>query len=124
MCSRQPVMYREQHGLSIVTFLVVAIVIVFGAIGFMKVGPAYMEYFTVKKAVKAVAAEGRTTTVAEVRKGFDRRAVIDNIEVIGGQDLEVSKEGNEVVVSFSYTKKVGLFGNMSLLIEFAGASNR
>jgi hypothetical protein len=117
-------MYRRQRGLSMTTLLVVAVIIVFGAIGFMKVGPAYMEYFKVKKAVHAVALEGRTGTVADVRKGFDRQAVMDDIDVIRGQDLDVSKEGNEVVVAFAYTKKVGLFGNVSLLIEFAGASNQ
>ena len=117
-------MYRRQRGLSMTTFLVIAVVLIFGALGGMKVGPAYMEYFKVKKAVSAVALEGRTATVADVRKGFDRRAQIDDIDVIGGQDLEVTKEGGEVVVSFAYSKKVALFGNVSLLIEFAGASNR
>ena len=124
MCRSQRVIYRSQHGLSMPFFLVVAVLVVFGAIAFMKIGPAYMEYFTVKKAVNAVAAEGRTGTVAEVRRGFDRRAVIDNIEVISGADLDVTKDGGEVVVSFAYSKKVGLFGNVSLLIEFAGASNQ
>ena len=124
MCRRQRVRYRKQRGLSMATFLVVAVVIVFAAIAGMKIGPAYMEYFTVKKAVHAVALEGRTATVADVRKGFDRRAQIDDINVIGGKDLEVSKEGSEVVVAFAYSKKVGLFGNVSLLIEFAGASNQ
>jgi len=117
-------MYRRQRGLSMTTLLVVAVVIIFGAIGGMKIGPAYMEYGKVKKAVAAVALEGRTGTVADVRKGFDRRAQIDDVDVISGNDLEVSKEGGEVVVSFSYSKKVGLFGNVSLLIEFAGASNQ
>ena len=117
-------MYRRQRGLSMTTLLVAAVVIVFGALGFMKVGPAYKEYFEVKRAISAAAQEGRTGTVADVRKGFERRAIIDNIEVIGPQDLEISKEGGEVVVSFSYSKKVGLFGNVSLLIEFAGASNQ
>jgi hypothetical protein len=117
-------MYRNQRGLSMVTFLVVAVLVVFGAIGGMKIAPAYMEYAKVKKAVSAVALEGRTATVADVRKGFDRRAQIDDIDVIGGKDLEVSKEGGDVVVSFAYSKKVGLVGNVSLLIEFSGASNQ
>ena len=124
MSRRQRVMDRKQRGLSMVTFLVVAVVLIFGAIGGMKVGPAYKEYFEVKRAVTAAAQDGRTGTVADVRKGFERRAIVDSIDVIGPQDLEVSKEGNEVVVSFSYTKKVPLFGNVSLLFEFAGASNR
>jgi hypothetical protein len=117
-------MYRKQRGLSMATFLVVGIIVVIVAVFGMKVGPAYMEYFKVKRAVTAVALEGRTTTVGEVRRGFDRRAIIDDIDVISGRDLEVSKEGNDIVVSFSYLKKVSLFGNVSLLIEFAGASNQ
>ena len=117
-------MYRNQRGLSMTTLLVVAVVIILGAIFGMKVGPAYMEYAKIRKAVSAVAIEGRTGTVADVRKGFDRRATIDDIDVISGNDLDVSKEGNEVVVAFSYAKKVGLFGNVSLLIEFSGASNQ
>lgn len=124
MCCRQRTSYSRQRGLSMATFMVVAVVLVLGAIAGMKIGPAYMEYGKVKKAVSAVAIEGRTATVVEVRKGFDRRAQIDDINVIGGQDLEVSKEGGEVVVAFSYSKKVELFGNVSLLIEFAGASNQ
>jgi len=124
MCRRQGVMDRKQRGLSMVTFLVVAVVVVFGAIAFMKIGPAYQEYFSVKRAVAATALDARSATVLEVRRGFERRAVIDNIDVIGSQDLEISKEGNDVVISFSYTKKVPLFGNVSLLFEFAGASNR
>lgn len=120
----QNALYSRQRGLSMVTFLVVAVVLVFGAIGGMKIGPSYMEYSKIKKAVSAVALEGRTSTVLEVRRGFDRRAQIDDIDVISGNDLEVSKEGNEVVVAFSYSKKVPLGGNVSLLIEFAGASNQ
>ena len=124
MYHRQRVMYRKQRGLSITTLLVVAVILVFGAIGFMKIGPAYLEYFKVKKAIHAAALEGRAATVADVRKSFDRQAVMDDINVIGSQDLDVSKEGNEVVVAFAYSKKVGLFGNVSLLIEFAGTSNQ
>lgn len=117
-------MYRRQRGFSMTTFIVIAVIGVFGAIGGMMVGPSYMEYGKIKKAVAVVAAEGRTGTVGEVRKAFDRRAQVDDINVISGTDLEVTKEGGEVVVSFAYSKKVALFSNVSLLIEFAGASNQ
>lgn len=106
------------------TFLVVAVLLVVVAIAGMKIGPAYMEYGTIKKAIVAVAAEGRTGTVADVRKGFDRRAQIDDINAVTGADLEVSKEGGDVVVSFAYTKKIPLGANVSLVIDFAGASNK
>ena len=106
------------------TFIVIAVVLILAAIGGMMVGPSYMEYGKVKKAVVAIALEGRSTTVGEVRKAFDRRAQIDDINVISGGDLDITKEGGDVVVSFSYTKKVPLFSNISLQIDFAGSSNQ
>jgi len=122
-CSQRPI-YHRQRGLSMVTFLAVAVVLVIGAIFGMKIVPAYMEYYTLKRAVTRVAAEHRTGTVADVRKGFDAQAAIDNIDVLGARDLDISKDSGEVVVTFAYTKKVPLFRNVSLVIEFEGASNK
>lgn len=122
-CSQRPI-YRRQRGLSMVTFLAVAVVLIIGAIGGMKVVPAYMEYYTLKKTVARVATDHRTGTVADVRKGFDAQAAIDNIDVIGARDLDISKDSGEVVITFAYTKKVPLFRNVSLVIEFEGASNK
>jgi len=38
-------------------------------------------------------------------------------------DLEVTKEGNDIVVSVAYPKRIPLFGNVSLVIDFAASSN-
>jgi hypothetical protein len=103
--------------------VVVCIVIVFVAIGGLKIAPAYIEYYTVKKAIAAVAQTTSKGTVAEVRAAFDRRAQIDDIEVVSGKNLEISKEGNEVVISVAYPKRISLFGNVSVVIEFAASSN-
>ena len=105
--------------------LVVCIVIVFVALGVLKVTPAYIEYFKVKKAVVGIvrSGEGRGSTVGDIRAAFNRRAAVDDIDVIEAKDLEITKEGNDVVISFAYPKKVQLFGNVSLLFDFAGASN-
>lgn len=103
--------------------LVVGIIIVFVAIGGLKIAPAYIEYFTVKKAIVGVAQTTGKGTVGEVRQAFDRRAQIDDIDVISGKDLEITKEGNDIVISFAYPKRISLFGNVSVVIEFAASSN-
>jgi hypothetical protein len=105
--------------------VVVCIILVFGAIGGLKIAPAYIEFLNVKKAVAGIVQGGEARgTVADIRKAFDKRTQVDDITVLTGQDLEITKEGNDVVVSFAYPKKITLFGNVSLLIDFAGASNR
>jgi hypothetical protein len=106
--------------------LVMLIAIVFVAIVGMKVAPAYIEYFSIKKAVTGMVESGelRNATVADVRKAFDRRAIIDEISSIQGSDLEITKEGSEIVLGFAYEKRIPLFYNISLLIDFQGSSKR
>jgi hypothetical protein len=117
-------MRTRQQGLGFVGVLMVLIAIVLVAIAGMKVVPAYIEYYTIKKAIAGMTQSGelRNASVTDVRKAFERRAAVDEISSITSKDLEISKEGNEVVIGFAYEKKVNLFKNVSLLIEFAGSS--
>ena len=113
----------NQRGITLIGMIVACIVVVIVAIGGLKIAPAYIEYFKVKKAIVAIA-QTRGATVTEVRQGFDRRAAIDDIDVITGKDLEVTKEGNDLVVSFAYTKRIPLFANVNVVIDFAASSNQ
>jgi Tfp pilus assembly protein PilE len=114
---------KSQRGLTLMGMIVTCIVIVIVAIGGLKIAPAYIEYFKVKKAVKAVVQANPAATVGEVRYAFQLRQAIDDIDVIGPKDLEVTKEGNELVVSFAYPKRIPLFANVNVVIDFAGSSN-
>jgi len=113
---------KSQRGITLMGLLVAAFVVVFLAIGLLKIAPAYIEYFKVKKAVSAIAQGTPGGSVADVRMAFDRRAAVDDIDVITGKDLEVTKEGNELVVSANYTKQIPLFSNISVVINFAATS--
>jgi hypothetical protein len=114
---------NKQRGVTMLGMLVVCVVVIVVAILGLKVAPAYIEYFSVKKAIVAIAQTNGRGTVGEIRAAFDRRAAIDSIDVIGAKDLEITKEGNEVVVSFSYPKRIPLVGNVNLVIDFAASSN-
>ena len=114
---------RKQFGVSMFGVLFISIGLVLVAVGGMKVAPAYIEYMSVKKAVAGIVQGGEARgTVADIRRAFDKRAQVDDINVISGKDLEISKEGNDVVVAFSYPKKIPLFGNVSIYFDFSGSS--
>ena len=115
-------MIRNQRGVSLMGLMMICVVLVLGAVLGMKLAPSYIEYSSVKKAVVGIGAEMRGGSVADVRKAFDKRAQVDSIAVITGADLDVSKDGSDLVISFAYPKKVPLFGNVSILIDFAGSS--
>src|SRR5947208_2171445 len=88
-----------------------------------KTSPAHMQYLKNQKAITGIAQTNSKGTVAEVRQAFDRRAAIDDIDVIAGRVLEVTKEGNDIVISFAYPRRISLFGNVSVVFDFAASSN-
>jgi hypothetical protein len=115
---------KLQRGLGFVSLLLLLVSIVFVAIVGMKLVPAYIEYFTIKKAIAGIVQSGdlRGATVGDVRKSFQRRADVDDIKAVEAKDLEITKDGDEVVIGFAYEKRVPLFYNISVLIDFAGTS--
>jgi hypothetical protein len=116
-------MRSKQRGVSFLVVFLIGMVLALAAVGAMKIGPAYSEFMTVKKTIMAVAAsEGRTGSVNEIRKAFDRRASIDNITAVTAGELEISKDGGEVVIAIAYAKKIPLFANVSVCIDFAAST--
>jgi len=114
---------KNQRGVTLVGMVVICIAIVIVAIGGLKIAPAYIEYYKVKKAIVAIAQANRGGTVGDVRRAFELRSAIDDIDVIGPKDLDITKEGNDVVVSAAYAKRIPLFGNVNVVIDFAASSN-
>lgn len=115
---------NKQHGLTLSGLLVVGFGIALVAMLFIKVTPALVEYWTIKKAINALVQGGEMqgASVSDIRKAFDRRAVIDDIKSVSGADLDISKEGGSVVVAFAYAKKVPLFSPVSLCLDFQGST--
>jgi hypothetical protein len=114
---------NRQRGVSLSGLLLWAVAIALGAVLGMKVGPEYMNYFNIVKAVKAVAAVSAGKTVPEIRSAFGKQADVGYIKSLQPADLDISKDGNDVVISFAYETRIPLFANVSLLIDFQGSSS-
>jgi hypothetical protein len=110
----------RQKGVSPIT--VIFILAVLGLVGamVMQAFPSIVEYQAALKAINKAKDEG---SVAEIRKAFDRAADINNITSISGKDLEISKDGDNTVVSFSYNKEFHMFGPAYLLLKYEGTSH-
>jgi hypothetical protein len=114
----------KQRGMGVVSGFFAIVLLVLAALVAIKVTPVWIEYFSLKKVLAAMTNSGdlRNGTIADVRKSFDRRADIDNITVVSARDLNVKNENGEFVVYFDYQSVVPLFGNASLVFDFAGSS--
>jgi len=110
----------RQRGVSFLVLIVIfAMIAMVGLVG-LKILPAYLDAFSVKKILGSMASseEVKSGTVKEIRDSFDRRANIDNVNSIKGSDLEITKENNEAVVVAAWTQRIPLFTNYTLLIDF------
>lgn len=111
----------KQRGISlggtIFVMAILAVLFIFGA----KLVPSITEYLAIKKAIVAVKSSG--TTVREIQTSFDKQAETNYISSISGKDLEIIKNGEDVVISFAYEKKIPIVGPASLLLELSGSTD-
>ncbi len=115
-------MRRSQLGLSLVGLISGAVVLILAAVLGMKTLPPYLEFFSAKKLITQIANEQRSASVPEIKRAWQLKTAIENVTSINENDLEITKEAGEVVISFNYRKEVPLFGNVGLYFDFQANS--
>ncbi len=113
---------NRQRGISLSGLIVVLAIIAVIALVVMKVFPTFVEYRAIKSSI--VAAKATNGTVREIQQSFDKNADINAIDAIKGTDLIISKDTGETEISFEYEKRIPLFANVSLLIDYAGTTDK
>lgn len=112
----------NQQGVSLTGLIIIVAIVGALAVLGMKVVPTVMEYLSIKKAI--VSAKNAGSTEREIRNSFDRYASASYIDSIKGSDLDIFRVDSALEVSFSYEKKIPLFGPASLLIDYEGTTAR
>ena len=115
---------NRQRGVTFIGMMFIAGLIVFAAIIGLKLVPAYIEYATVVNHLRELARspDARGASPREIQTLFNKRAQIDAITAVRGEDVEIEKEGDQIVLTANYSTKVKLFGNLSACIDFAASS--
>lgn len=113
---------RKQRGLSLLGLLVIGFMVGFAMLLGFKLVPAYVEYFAVKKTIAVLAKEQKTGSPEDIRKAFDKRAVIEDINSFKADDLDITKDKNGISISVAYDKTVPVFSNIYVLIKFEASS--
>jgi hypothetical protein len=111
-------MKSTQRGISLMGLIIGLFILVLVALFAMKVIPSYMEYSSAKSAIQAISRDQQINTPLMVRNAFEARAQVDNITAIKASDLEITKEGNRMAISFAYRKEVPLNDNVGLYIDY------
>ena len=115
-------MRNYQQGVSLQGLIAWLFVLVIVGLLALKLYPPVSEFNTAKTAIIAIAAEKQKASVKDIQKAFEARSNIDDIKALAPQDLEITKEGGEVVISFAYKKEVPLFWNLGVYFDLKATS--
>jgi Tfp pilus assembly protein PilE len=109
----------NQRGVSLTGLIITLAVLGVGGVLAAKLMPAYIEYFAVKKMLASMEQAGDLKgSVRDIRRGFDTRNAIEDVKSVKGEDLEVTKEGGETVVTATWSVKVPMVHNISTCVDF------
>lgn len=116
---------KRQRGVTFVGMVFIAGLVVFVAIIGIRLVPAYIEYATVKKHLRDMARspDARGASPRDIQLIFNKRAQVDDIKAVSGEDIEIAREGDVLVLSAVYSTKIKLFGNVNACIDFEASSN-
>ena len=118
-------MQAQQRGLTMFGFLFVAVVLVVVAMLAMKLVPAYIEFFSVKKVLAAMGQDSnlRSKSNGEIRDDFAKRASVAYVTGVKPEDLSVDRRSGTPVISLAYEFRTKLVGNLSLVVDFSASSD-
>ena len=105
-------------------FLCTTVVVIIVALIAFRVGPSYIEYFTVQKALDQTLREVQNPTISEIKRSMDRRLSADYVDSVNSGEVVVGREGNLIVATLSWQKILHMIGNASILLEFEVRSTR
>jgi hypothetical protein len=109
----------RQKGMSIISLIFIGLVVVFLMVLGAKLIPALTEYFAIESALNKIKGE---PTVPEIRRAFDRFAIIDDIKSVDAKDLDITKDSEQTVISYAYTYSIPIIDNVRLVIDFKGST--
>jgi len=116
---------HQQRGLTMFSFLFFAVVFISVAMLAMKLVPAYIEFFSVKKILNTMGQESglKSKSNAEIRNDFIKRANVSYVTVVKPEDLTIDRRNGGLVVSADYVFRSKLVGNVSLVVDFSASSD-
>ena len=115
---------RHQRGLSMIGFLFVAAVLMVCALLAFRMIPAYIEYYTVQRALEEAISSTNDLSQTTIRRHVERKLNADYVDSVSAKDVQVTKNGNKITASVSWETKLPLVHNVSLLMEFDAEASR
>ena len=110
---------RRERGIGLIQLIVTLAIVGFVGLMVAKCMPSYLEYFSVKKMFAAMEQAGDLKgSVREIRHSFEKRNAIEDVKSVRSDDLEITKEGGEAVLTANWSVRVPMVSNVNACLDF------
>jgi len=110
---------RRERGIGLIQLIITLAILGFVGIMAAKCMPSYLEYFSVKKMFAAMEQNGETKgTVRDIRRAYELRNNIEDVKSVKAEDIEITKEAGETVLTATWSARVPLVSNFNACLDF------
>ncbi len=122
--TRNDLFRSAPRGISLIGFLFVTVVVLIVALLAFRTIPAYIEWYTIQRALTEAMADTNDPTLNNIRKAMDRKLSADYADAVTPKDIEIRRDGNTLIAYVAWEKRLPLVHNASLLLEFEASASR
>lgn len=109
---------QEQRGITLLGFLVVLLVVGFCLTVAFRLGPLYLDDYTVGESFAALGDDARTLSDQGIRATLYKNFVVNNVDDIDLKAVKIERSAEKVLVSLNYERRVALIGNVDAVAKF------
>ncbi|TAL07211.1 MAG: DUF4845 domain-containing protein [Porticoccaceae bacterium] len=108
-----------EQGISLLGILFVLLLVGFALTVLFRVGPLYLDDYTVRKSFEALG-DGNTRTLSDqaIREKLYKYFVVNNVDNIDLKQVRVDRNPARILVSLYYERRVQFLGNLDVVAKF------
>ena len=113
--------YCKQHGLTLVSLLVILTLGLFATMIMIKMIPSYLENYAIRQVFQGLPGDNRLArmTPSEIKATVPKRLQINGVNSLKRDALVISSTKRGIKVAVDYEVRKPVVGNVSVVMEFA-----
>ena len=111
---------HKQRGISVLGFLMIAIMVGFFVMAGLRIAPGYFEYLTVRDVVQRVATEFDldVDNIADIRRSLADYLNTNQVDAISYKEIIIERREGEIVIDASYEDRQPLFWRIDAVVKY------
>lgn len=112
---------KHEHGMTMISWLLVLTVSGFLVMVGLKVVPIYMEHYSVRQVMQSMKQEPFISRkpVSEIRKMILRRFDMNSIRSLNRDHIKIYRSGGVTKIDVNYEERRAIVGNLDVIVTFS-----